>query len=250
MINKKRIIIGISLFLIHNINAAEGKKLGTPNAGAITAYVQGYIPTTALLYNVANAGLNMLTSSANSAIETASNYLSDDKALNKLGYISNNINPNDFSVNNEELQKWVKVRDRHTEALANYTINKTSFLEDINKVSFKDDVLFIARRQAYVQRACTLLSTDRPDVVNIALFCLTHYMSLMNSYESEYFRLFSEAKEELSKSEAHKIAAQLNSLSVSKDSQLLQSRQSIQRLSNSVGSGHSSVSNPKPDGEK
>jgi len=244
MINKKRIIIGISLFLIQTINASD--KPGT-SPSTITAYVQGYIPTTSFIYNVANAGLNMLTSSANSAIETAGNYLSDEKALNKLGYISNNINPSEYSVNNEELQKWEKVRDRHSEALANYTINKALFLEDINKLSFKEDIQFIARRQAYVQRACTLLSTDRPDAINIALFCLTHYMSLMNSYETEYFKLFSEAKEELSKFEAHKISAQLSSLSVSKDSQLLQSRQ---KLSSSVGSGHSSVSNPKPNGEK
>jgi len=243
MINKKRIIIGMSLFLMNTINTSD--KPGTsPNA--ITAYMQGYIPTSTFFYNAANAGLNMLASSANSAIETAGNYLSDEKALNKLGYISNNINPNEYSVNNEELQKWEKVRDRHSEDLANYNINKAPFLEDIKKASFIEDIQFIARRQAYVQRACTLLSSDRSDAVNIALFCLTHYMSLMNSYEAEYFRLFSEAKEELSKSKAQKISAQLSSLAVSKDSQLLQSRQ---RLTSSVGSGHI-VSNSKPDGEK
>jgi hypothetical protein len=210
MFNKKIIIMSFSMLCVMQTYAMDklgGDDQGLQQTGALALYSNGWIPSSDLISKLVGVGLNVITANANSAYVTATNYISNDAALAKLGYPPTN------DVNNAELAKSIAILQRHRQDIA---------ANNIISADFKNDADFINRRQGYIQRALTLL-LDRQDGVELAAFCLKNYQSVMNSFEIARFFNFVQSKKESSANRADAIAAEVNSLLVSEDSPMLRS---------------------------
>lgn len=125
--------------------------------------------------------LTNLSNGVNSLIATATNYLSDDAAFIKLGWPSSNEQAQQELKNTQETYKRV------TDSLQN----------NVRHDDFVKDYEFLNRRQYYCQRVLQALP-HHPKGLELAIFCLQHHRSVMNSFDLTRFWVFVEAEQKKS----------------------------------------------------
>lgn len=124
-------------------------------------------------YSWSFSPVSFVTGLVSSAATTVHNKLSDDAALNKVGY------PITDAYAQSELTKCLELYK--------------NILKSKNKVTLKENLERIQRRAEYLTRIFCIL-TDRPDFDEIIMHCNKHHQKAMSIFLKDWYQKFLEKK--------------------------------------------------------